>query len=72
VLLNTLYERAVALGVKVYTEYIVFTLAVDEGRCHGIIALDQSNGKLVQLGAKARSLPQAGMGVSTSIPRTRS
>jgi len=62
VLLNTLYERAVALGVKVYTEYIVFTLAVDEGRCHGIIALDQSNGKLVQLGAKATLFATGGYG----------
>ena len=31
VLLNTLYERAVALGVKVYQEYVVLALAVDEG-----------------------------------------
>ncbi len=62
VLLNTRYERAIACGVKVYTEYVVFALAVDEGRCHGIVALDQARGTLVRIGARATLFATGGYG----------
>ncbi len=62
VLLNTLYERAVALGVKVYYEYAVLSLAVDEGVCHGIVVLDQTNGKLIPIRAKATLFATGGYG----------
>ncbi len=62
VLLNTLYERAVALGVTVYYEYVVLALAVDEDICHGVIALNQVNGKLIPIQAKATLFATGGYG----------
>src|SRR5208283_297402 len=62
VLLNTLYERAVAQGVTVYYEYVVLALAVDEDICHGVIALDQVSGKLVPIRAKATLFATGGYG----------
>ncbi len=62
VLLNTLYERAVASGVNVYYEYVVLAVAVDEGVCHGIIALDQTNGRLIPIRAKAALFATGGYG----------
>jgi succinate dehydrogenase / fumarate reductase flavoprotein subunit len=62
VLLNTLYERAVALGVKVYQEYVVMALAVDEGVCHGMIVLDQVTGKLIRIGARSTLFATGGYG----------
>ena len=44
VLLNTLYERAVAKGVKIYPELFVTALSIDDGRCHGVIVLDIRTG----------------------------
>ena len=40
VLLNTLYERSVYKGVKVYSEYVVLALVTDGDVCHGAIVLD--------------------------------
>jgi succinate dehydrogenase / fumarate reductase, flavoprotein subunit len=62
VLLNTLYEQAVALGVKVFYEYVVLALAVDEGVCHGVIVLDQVSGKLIPIRAKATLFATGGYG----------
>jgi succinate dehydrogenase / fumarate reductase, flavoprotein subunit len=53
VLLNTLVERAVATGLKVYSEYVVLALINDEGRCHGIIALDQVTGRIMPMLSRA-------------------
>ena len=61
-LLNTLYERAVAMGVRVYYEYVVLALTVDEGICHGVIALDQVKGKLIPVRAKATLFATGGYG----------
>ena len=62
VLLNTLYERAVAKGVKVYSEYAVLSLVADEGACHGIIALDQINGEIVPMMSRATLFATGGYG----------
>jgi succinate dehydrogenase / fumarate reductase, flavoprotein subunit len=62
VLLNTLYERAVALGVTVYYEYVVLALAVEEDTCHGVIALNQVSGKLIPIRAKATLFATGGYG----------
>jgi succinate dehydrogenase / fumarate reductase flavoprotein subunit len=62
VLLNTLYERAVARGVKIYSEYVVTALAVDEAVCHGVVVLDQVNGRLIPVLAKATLFGTGGYG----------
>lgn len=62
VLLNTLFERAVCKGVTVYSEWIVAALAVEDGICHGVIALDQMKGELVSVPAKATLFATGGYG----------
>lgn len=62
VLLNTLYERAVSKGVKVYTEWYVIALVTDNGQCHGIIAFDLINGAIVPMKSKVTLFATGGYG----------
>jgi succinate dehydrogenase / fumarate reductase flavoprotein subunit len=62
VLLNTLYERAVFKGVKVYPEWFVIALVNDGGQCHGVIAFDLKNGEIVPIRAKATLFATGGYG----------
>ncbi len=62
VLLNTLYERAVAKGVKIYPEWFVAALCIDEGRCHGVVALDMRTGELFPVGAGTTFFGTGGYG----------
>ena len=61
-LLNTLYERAVAKGVKIYPEWFVTALCIEGGRCHGVIALDQTRGELIPVAADATFFGTGGYG----------
>ena len=62
VLLNTLYERAVARGVKVYYEYVAIALASEEGVCHGVVLIDQVKGEVIPVLAKATLFATGGYG----------
>ena len=62
VLLNTLYERAVAKGVKIYPEWFVTALCIDDGRCHGVIVLDIRTGELIPVGAGTTFFGTGGYG----------
>ncbi len=62
VLLNTLYERAVSKGVKVYPEWFVTALVTEGGSCHGVIAFDLINGEIVPITAKAVLFATGGYG----------
>lgn len=62
VLLNTLYERAVMMGVTVYPEWYVTALATDDGVCHGVAAFDLMNGQVVPIAAKATIFATGGYG----------
>ena len=62
VLLNTLYERAVSLGVKVYEEWYLLALASDGERCQGIIAFDFKSGQVVPVQAPATLFATGGYG----------
>jgi succinate dehydrogenase / fumarate reductase flavoprotein subunit len=62
VLLNTLYERAVAKGVKVYPEWFVTDLCIEEGQCHGVISLDMRTGELIPVKAKMTFFGTGGYG----------
>jgi succinate dehydrogenase / fumarate reductase flavoprotein subunit len=62
VLLNTLYERAVAKGVKIYPEWFVTSLCIEEGLCHGVIALDTQKGALIPVRAKVTFFGTGGYG----------
>jgi len=62
VLLNTLYERAVAKGVKIYPEWFVASLCIEEGRCHGVVVLDMRTGELIPVGAGTTFFGTGGYG----------
>lgn len=62
VLLNTLYERAVFKGVRVYPEWFVIALVNDGGQCHGVIAFDLKNGEVVPIRAKTTLFATGGYG----------
>ena len=62
VLLNTLYERAVAKGVKIYPEWFVASLCIEENRCHGVIVLDMGTGELIPVGAGTTFFGTGGYG----------
>jgi len=62
VLLNTLYERAVAKGVKIYPEWFVTSLCIEDGQCHGIVALDTRSGELIPVRAGTTFFGTGGYG----------
>ena len=62
VLLNTLYERAVSRGVKVYPEWFVLALVTEDGQCHGVIAFDLIRGEIVPILAKVTLFATGGYG----------
>lgn len=61
-LLHTAYERAVALGLRVYEEMSVQDLVVDDGRCLGLVAYDLKRGSIVGFAADAVVLATGGSG----------
>ena len=60
VLTQTLYEQAVRAGVTFYQEWTATSLAVQEGTCTGVAALELATGALEVLGAKAVVLATGG------------
>ncbi|MCX5811688.1 MAG: FAD-binding protein [Proteobacteria bacterium] len=62
VLLNTLNERAVAKGVRVYSEWFVLALVTDNDVCHGVIAFDLKSGEIVPILAKTTLFATGGYG----------
>ncbi len=60
VILHALYEQMLKLGIKVYDEWFVTSLAVDDGVCRGITAIDLKSGKLEAVKAKAVILATGG------------
>jgi succinate dehydrogenase / fumarate reductase flavoprotein subunit len=61
-LLNTLYERAVYKNVKIYPEWFVTGLCVENGQCHGVIILDIHSGELIPVRAKVTVFGTGGYG----------
>ncbi len=61
-LLHTMYEQALKRGIKVYEEWQVVNLAVDDGRCFGLVALDIRSGKLEPVAAEAVIFGTGGAG----------
>lgn len=62
VLLNTLYERAVSKGAKVYPEWFVLALVTEGGQCHGVIAFDLIHGEIVPILARVTLFATGGYG----------
>ena len=61
-LLHVLYEQIIKSGVRVYEEWFVLSLIIDEGRCGGAILMDIRTGKIEVVRAKAVILAAGGLG----------
>jgi succinate dehydrogenase / fumarate reductase flavoprotein subunit len=61
-LLHVLHEQVLKLGVRVYEEWFVTTLVMDEGRCTGAVAMDMRTGELHYMRAKAVIMASGGLG----------
>jgi len=62
VLVHVLYEQVMKRELKVYEEFFVWKLVVDDDRCQGVIAWNLLDGGLVTLGAKTVILTTGGAG----------
>src|SRR5438132_4723222 len=62
VLVHVLYEQVMKRDLKVYEEYFVWKLAVDDDRCQGVIAWNLLDGGLATIGAKTVILATGGAG----------
>lgn len=61
-ILQTLYEQTVKRQIPVYDEWFVVSLAVHEGVCGGVVALNLRTGKLELIEGKSVILATGGVG----------
>jgi succinate dehydrogenase / fumarate reductase flavoprotein subunit len=62
VILHTLYEQSVRKEVKVYTEWLVTRLVIENGRCLGVVVLDLTAGEVFPVRARAVIFATGGYG----------
>jgi succinate dehydrogenase / fumarate reductase flavoprotein subunit len=62
VLVHVLYEQVLKRELKVYEEFFVWKLVVDDDRCQGVIAWNLLDGGLTSIGAKTVILATGGAG----------
>ena len=60
--LHTLYEQVLRNNVRVFSEWILLDLVVEDGVCQGVVALDLQRGILEQIRAKVVILATGGYG----------
>lgn len=63
-MLHTLFEQALRRNLSIFSEWYLLDLIVEDGRCHGIVALDFQTGRLEQFRAKVVILATGGYGRS--------
>ncbi|HWO73626.1 MAG TPA: FAD-binding protein [Dehalococcoidia bacterium] len=61
-MLHVLYEQLVKNGLRVYEEWFVIELIVEEGMCKGCVAMDIRTGQVHVIGAKAVVIATGGAG----------
>lgn len=61
-LIHLLYEQVLKKQVRVYEEWFVTSLIIEDGVCHGVIALNVRTGELSVIAAKAVILATGGYG----------
>jgi len=62
VLVHVLYEQVMKRDLKVYDEFFVWKLIVDDDRCQGVIAWNLIDGGLASIGAKTVIIATGGAG----------
>ncbi len=58
--LHCLYEQSLKCGVRFYNEFLVVSLMIEDGVCHGVIALEIRTGMLHAFWARAVMLATGG------------
>ena len=61
-LLHVLYEQLVKQGLRIYEEWFVLDLILEDGMCKGCVAMDIRTGQLSVIGAKAVIICTGGAG----------
>jgi succinate dehydrogenase / fumarate reductase flavoprotein subunit len=61
-LLHTLYEQSLKNGIRIYNEWIVIRLIVENGRCCGVVGYNIANGEIAGFQAKAVIFATGGYG----------
>jgi succinate dehydrogenase / fumarate reductase flavoprotein subunit len=61
-LLHVLYEQLVKQGLRIYEEWFVLDLIMEDGMCKGCVAMDIRTGQLSVIGAKAVIVCTGGAG----------
>jgi succinate dehydrogenase / fumarate reductase flavoprotein subunit len=61
-MLQTLYEQTVKRNIKVYEEWMVVSVIVEDGACHGVIAMELATGRIEAINAKAVIFGTGGAG----------
>ncbi len=65
--LHTVYEQSLTAGVTFYEEYYALALAMRDGACAGVVALDVVSGDVEVFGAKAVVFATGGYGRAYKI-----
>jgi succinate dehydrogenase / fumarate reductase flavoprotein subunit len=61
-LLHVMYEQLIKHGLRIYEEWFVLDLIVEDGMCKGCVAMDISTGEVHVIGAKAVIMATGGAG----------
>jgi len=61
-LLHVMYEQLIKHGLRIYEEWFVLDLVVEDGMCKGCVAMDIRTGELHVIGAKAVIMATGGAG----------
>jgi succinate dehydrogenase / fumarate reductase flavoprotein subunit len=61
-ILHVVHEQLQKAGVHDYTEWYATSIIVDDGTCHGVVAMDMTTGQLHPIMAKAVVLATGGLG----------
>ncbi|HSR47341.1 MAG TPA: FAD-binding protein [Anaerolineales bacterium] len=67
VLLHTIHEQALRLGVRFYSEWYMLDLVMQDGVCRGVVALDITDGSVHWIRARAVLLATGGYGRAYKI-----
>ena len=61
-MLHVMYEQILKAGIRVYEEWFVTSLVMEDGECRGAVAMDLMTGKLQVIKAKAVIMAAGGLG----------
>ena len=61
-MLHVMYEQLIKAGIRVYEEWFLTSLIIEDGECHGVVAIEMMTGKIQMIKAKAVVMAAGGLG----------